>query len=173
MNEMENYEEALHKFYYAGTIKSLPLISWDFYGPYFDTLCGYCMDIISLRQLAEKNKWSYRKEFDSALFEKNQVIVVTDTKLTIVHATDNIVAMNGYRPQEILGKNPKIFQGPETCLATKKRIKSAINRKLPFEETVVNYRKDGSTYNCWIRGEPIFDTAGEFVNFIAYEKEVA
>jgi len=173
MNEMVQYEKALQKFYNSCNINTLPLISWDFYGPYFDMLRSYCEDIVALQQLAQRNNWSYDSEFDTALFEKNQVIVITDAKLKIVHSTDNIVTMNGYRPQEILGKNPKVFQGPKTCEATKKRIRLAINKKVGFEETVLNYRKDGSTYNCWIKGEPIFNAEGEFVNFIAYEKKVA
>lgn len=173
MNEINKYDEAAHKFYSAQAINSLPLISWDVYGPYFSMVCGYFNDILSLSDLAENNNWAYRKNFDDVLFEKDRVIVITDTKLSIVHATCNIFAMNGYRPKEVLGKKPKVFQGPKTCLDTTTRISIAVANKLPFEETLTNYRKDGSTYNCWIKGEPIFDTTGKLVNFIAYEKEVA
>ncbi|MFT5737705.1 MAG: hypothetical protein ACI9SG_002055, partial [Maribacter sp.] len=32
---------------------------------------------------------------------------------------------------------------------------------------------DGSTYNCWINGQPVFNKKGKLINFIAFEREVA
>jgi len=81
--------------------------------------------------------------------------------------------MNGHTLNEIKGKNPKNFQGEETSKKITATIAKAIKNEEPFEATVVNYRKDGSTYNCWIKGEPIFNKKGKVVNFIAYEREVA
>lgn len=173
MNEIKQYDEAAYKFYGLQDIKSLPLISWDQYGTYFNTVCEHYEDIVSLRRLAKNNNWAYHTEFEDALFDKKSVIVVTDVKLTIVHATNNMALMNGYKSKEVLGLKPKVFQGPETCVETTNRIRTAIVNKLPFEEIVLNYRKDGSAYYCWIKGEPIFDTAGKLVNFVAYEREVA
>jgi len=173
MHEMKQYDEAAHRFYVTQLIKSLPLTSWDLYGPYFNTVCGHFDDIFLLQQMAKDNKWGQHSEFEAELFDKNSVIVVTDVKLTIVHATKNIAVMNGYQPKEVLGRKPRLFQGPDTCTETTQRIRTAITNKLPFEETVLNYRKNGSTYYCWIKGEPIFDTAGKLVNFVAFEKEVA
>jgi len=81
--------------------------------------------------------------------------------------------MNGYSPKDIVGKKPNMFQGSETCPETTRSIRSAVQNKTPFEAIIINYRKDGSSYKCWIKGEPVFNTSGEVVNFIAYEKEVA
>ena len=81
--------------------------------------------------------------------------------------------MNGYTLNEIKGKTPRIFQGKETSSKVSATIGKAVKNKKPFEAIVVNYRKDGSTYNCWIKGEPIFNKKGKIVNFIAFEREVA
>lgn len=170
---MKEYDNAAYRYYSALDLKSLPLMSWDIYGLYFDILCKNYDDIIALLRLSEDNKWSHTSKFNEALLQKEQVILVTDTQLNIVHATHNIVQMNGYSPNEILGKRPKLFQGEGTSKETTGQIRKAIEERIPFEAVILNYRKDGSTYNCWLRGEPVFDTSGELVNFIAYEKEVA
>ncbi len=170
---MKEYDNAAYRYYSALDLKSLPLMSWDIYGLYFDILCKNYDDVIALLRLSEDNKWSYISKFNEALLQKEQVILVTDTQLNIVHATHNIVRMNGYSPDEIVGKRPKLFQGKGTSKKTTGQIRKAIESRMPFEAVILNYRKDGSTYNCWLRGEPIFDTSGELVNFIAYEKEVA
>ena len=171
--EIENYDAAANKFYNALNIKSLSINSWDIYASFFHEVCNSHNDINQLRKLAKKNKWSYLENFDEVLFQKKHVIVVTDQHLKIVHATQNIREMNGYRPEEIVGKKPKIFQGIGTCEKTSKAIGLAVSNKKSFEVKILNYRKDNSTYICWIKGEPIFNKTGEVVNFIAYEKEVA
>ena len=126
-----------------------------------------------LKNLAKSNKWAYTENFDEELMQKEHVIIITDPQLRIVHATQNILNMNGYKPEEILGKKPKMFQGVNTCQETSKNIGIAVRDMKPFEAVLLNYRKDGSTYKCWIKGEPILNKSGEVVNFIAYEKEVA
>ncbi|QLG45487.1 PAS domain-containing protein [Costertonia aggregata] len=173
MSEIKNYDRAAHKYYMSQNITGLPITSWDLFGPYFDTLCKNYNDLVAIRHLASENRWSYSSPIEENLIQDEQIIVITDAKLNIVHATNNISGMNGYTPQEILGKSPKMFQGEKTCRETQKHISKAIKESRPFEATVVNYRKDGSIYNCWIKAEPIFNEKGKVVNFIAYEKEVA
>lgn len=170
---MKEYDDALYRFSQALKLKNLPLISWDIYGLYFDSLCKNYDDIVSLTRLSKLHNWSYPFKFDEALLKKDQVVIITDIKQHIVYATHNITAMNGYLPAEIEGRRPNIFQGPLTDKKTTTRIKSAIRKRVPFEAVIVNYRKNGTTYKCWLRGEPIFDIGGELVNFVAYEKEVA
>ncbi|RKN82993.1 PAS domain-containing protein [Ulvibacterium marinum] len=173
MDEIKNYDTAAHKFYNSQIISSLPLISWDFHATHFQKVCKDHADVFQLKKLAQTNKWSTLLELDDKLIRQDYVIVVTDSHLKIVHATQNILEMNGYMPKEIIGKKPKMFQGKDTCTQTSEEIGRAVRQRKPFEAVVLNYRKNGSSYKCWIKGEPIYDIYGEVVNFIAYEKEVA
>ena len=167
---MKEYDNAAYRYYSALDLTSLPLMSWDIYGLYFDLLCKNHDDVIGLLRLSKDNKWAYTPKFNEALLQKEQVVLVTDPQQNIVYATHNIVYMNGYSSNEILGKKPKMFQGQRTSNKTTGDIRRAIEKRIPFEAVILNYRKDGSTYDCWLKGEPIFDTSGELVNFIAYEK---
>ena len=174
MYDIRNYDAAAHRFYSSQAITSLPLVSWDFHASHLQRIYRVSEDIALLQKLGQSNKWASLNELDGKLMqEANLVVVVTDIHLKIVHATQNIKEMNGYRPEEIIGKKPKMFQGPETSMTTSKNIGKAVREQKPFEAVVLNYRKDGSTYKCWIKGEPIYNISGEVVNFIAYEKEVA
>lgn len=174
MIELKNYDDAVERFRRKLKFNTLPVDSWDFYAQNFDKSCRSSGDVLGLTQLAAKNKWEISENiFEESIQKKNHVIVVTDTNLNIVYATQNIWQMNRYLPEEIMGKKPKIFQGEKTCQQTLKKISGAVREQRPFEENIVNYRKDGETYNCWINGRPVFNTSGELVNFIAFEKEVA
>lgn len=173
MKEFQNYDTAASSFYKRNQAKVLPILSWDLSGSYFDKTCKDFDDLRVLKSLALRNHWSYKNTFKEDFLDKQQVIVVTDPELKIVYATNNILNMNGYTPDEVKDKTPKIFQGKKTSSKTNAAISKAIRNREAFEATVVNYRKDGSTYNCWIKGEPIFNKKGQIVNFIAYEREVA
>ena len=81
--------------------------------------------------------------------------------------------MNGYEAHEVIGNSPKMFQGAKTDLQVSNEIRQSILNKLPFEKVIINYCKDGSTYNCHIKGFPIFNHKGEVTNFIAFEKIAA
>ena len=170
---MKNYDTAAHQFYTHQNLKSLPLKSWDIYSTYFSTLCDESRDLVILQDLAKENAWVTPIAFQEALVKHKQVIVVTDAQLNIVHATHNITQMNGYALEEIRGQKPKMFQGELTSKEVTKKIGMAVKNEEPFETVVLNYRKDGSQYKCWIKGQPLFDNRGKVVNFIAFEREVA
>ena len=139
----------------------------------FGALCKNFEEIKVLKNLAVSEKWEDTLFFEKEILENEHIVVVTDMELNIVHASEGIFEMNGYHPEEIMGKKPKMFQGEKTCKQTALRIKNAVLEQKPFEATVLNYRKDGSTYNCWIKGIPVRNYKGKVVNFIAFEREVA
>ena len=173
MKEIEHYDRAAHNYYKKQNFCALPLTSWDLFANEFKTTAEGLNDVVKFKKLAKENSWSSSISFRDEILDKNNVVVVTDPSLNIVHASQNIYKMNGYAIEEIIGKKPKMFQGKLTCKETANKIGNAVKSKIPFEATILNYRKDGSTYNCWIKGAPIKDNEGNVVNFIAFEKEVA
>jgi PAS domain S-box-containing protein len=126
-------------------------------------------DFKNLNQIALQSKWTSQ---DWGLREslQDQVVVVTDSKLKIVFASNNIVEMNGYNASEVIGNNPKMFQGVNTCSVTSNEIRIAIEKQLPFEKKVLNYKKNGEPYYCLIKGYPVFNNKGDLAHFIAFEK---
>lgn len=173
MKEIREYDFAAKKFYTKQDFTSLPLESWDLFANAFDALCNNLGELNVLRAMAHANNWKDSAFIETRLQEEPTVIVVTDAQLQIVHTSKEIYGMTGYRSEEIVGKTPKIFQGEKTCRDTANKIRKAIQEEQMFEATVINYRKDGSTYKCWLQGIPIKNTKGKVVNFIAFEKEVA
>lgn len=146
-----------------------PLLCWDIFIERYHRRLNLGGDIMALNKLAVKAKWQHNFDFDEQLIGNDKTILVTDPSLHIIYATANMPAMNGYNIQEVLGKTPKIFQGKETSENDRKLISQSVKNKLPFEATVINYRKNGDIYHCHIEGYPIFNLQGELVNFIAFE----
>lgn len=169
MTNFEHYENAIAEYHKNIRIKTTPVSSWDFHCFMINEMKNSFIDFNTLEQIATTHKWGENDwNIKSKLSE--EVIIVTDTNLSIVFASQNITKMNGYRPVEVIGKSPRMFQGKNTSTIVSKQIAQAIQLHQPFEKTVINYKKNGQTYICMIKGYPVFNQKGELSHFIAFEK---
>jgi hypothetical protein len=62
-----------------------------------------------------------------------------------------------------------MFQGHSSNVLTSSKIRKAIQQQ-PFEQTVVNYNKNGEIYICLIKGFPVFNIKGKLSHFIALKR---
>jgi PAS domain S-box-containing protein len=104
-------------------------------------------------------------------------VVVTDGQLAapgphILYVNTTLERMTGFDRSEILGKSPRIFQGPGTSLAARKRLARALRHGERHSTTMVNYRKSGEAYLCAIEVFPIIAPDGALINAVALEREV-
>lgn len=147
-----------------------PLMCWDiFMNSYYQKL--QLLDSLQrINRLAKRRKWKVEWDIEDQLLKKQKIIIVTDPSLIIRFASSNLVEMNGYNPDEVLGKSPKIFQGNATQTEVRIQIKEAIVKRMPFHGSIINYKKNGTSYNCIVEEYPVWNSAGTLVNFIAFEE---
>ena len=169
MNNFKQYDEAIARYHSSLNIKTVPVISWNFQHEFLGLIKNIFVDYNKLTTLASQSKWT-NNNWDLQSRLKEEVIILTDTKLNIVFASSNMIKMNGYVEAEVLGKSPKIFQGKSTDLIISNEIRTAISLEEPFEKTVMNYKKNGDVYACLIKGFPIFNGKGQLSHYIAFEK---
>jgi PAS domain S-box-containing protein len=118
------------------------------------------------------------RDLISALADDLDVgVVLTDGQLSppgphILYVNATFERMTGFNQDEILGKNPRIFQGPSTSLAARKRLARALRNGERHSTTLVNYRKSGEAYLCAIDVFPIIAPGGALINAVALEREV-
>lgn len=170
MGNLKQYDDAIANFHGSLRIKSLPIFSSDFHYEFLKEFKHSSLDLYNLKEMAFKNKWKLSSDWDINAPVKEEVIIVTDAKLTIVFASHNMVKMNGYLVKEVLGKSPKMFQGQVTDRIVSNEINLAIQSQQAFEKTVLNYKKNGEIYACLIKGYPIFNLKGQLSHYIAFEK---
>jgi PAS domain S-box-containing protein len=151
-------------------MKAGPLMSWDIFMSGYHRTMQRLDDWQKLKQLADEHAWRIDWDLEEMLVKQGKVALVTDTAQIIRFATDNMFDMNGYTPEEIIGKKPSIFQGDETSVQVRKEIRMAIQQLKPFRGTLINYRKDGTIYNCEVEEYPVFTIEKKHTHFIAFER---
>ncbi len=169
MKELLDYDNAVANYLEISKPNTYPLLSWDFHMQNLSKISNTILDVQSINAIKKTFNWNFDLDFEKEL-DKDVVVLVTNPNLEIIFSTQNIVKMNGYKSDEVIGKSPKMFQGEATCSKTSSEIREAIQQKVPFEKWVVNYKKNGEIYNCHIKGYPIFDKEGVLKNFVAFEK---
>lgn len=108
-----------------------------------------------------------RRLLQACMSQIHDVIIITEVDPLdppgprIVYVNEGVERMTGYRPDELLGNTPRIFQGPDTDRAALRRIRRALERREPIKEVLVNYCKNGSPFWNEIEIVPIPKSGAE------------
>jgi PAS domain S-box-containing protein len=102
-------------------------------------------------------------------------MVVTDPRQPdnpIVLANESFLEMTGYSGEEILGRNCRFLQGPDTDLDTIAEIRDAIAERREITTEILNYHRDGQQFWNQLLISPVFDSDGEIRFFFASQIDV-
>lgn len=99
-------------------------------------------------------------------------ILVTDAsaKGRIIYANKAFKKLTGYDPAEVVGKDPRMLQGPGTDRKVIERLSATLKAGGRFEGRAVNYKKDGTPFVMNWRMFPLKD-AGKIIAWVAIQRE--
>ena len=90
----------------------------------------------------------------------------------VVFANDSFCRLTGYAREEIVGRNCRFLQGPETDPETVRLIREAVDAVRPIEIDIRNHRKDGQGFWNRLLMAPVFDANGALTYFFASQVDV-
>ncbi len=105
-------------------------------------------------------------------------VLVTTAELDVpgpqvLYVNERFTAMTGYAPDDILGKTPRILQGPRTDRRTLDRLRADLSSGNAFRGRAVNYRRDGTEFELeWI-ADSVRDESGRITHYIAVQRDIS
>ena len=90
----------------------------------------------------------------------------------IEYANPAFTRMTGYTSDEVVGRSPRLLQGPNTDRAQLARMRAVLATGQPFQGEAVNYRKDGSEYVVEWLITPVRDEDGRIAHWISAQRDV-
>jgi PAS domain S-box-containing protein len=114
--------------------------------------------------------------FTAAFRSANMAMVVTDPHQAdnpIVMANDAFARLTGYSTQEVIGRNCRFLQGPNTDEATVRALQAALATGQGADVEILNYRKDGKPFWNSLVISPIRNASGEPTYFFASQSDIS
>jgi PAS domain S-box-containing protein len=122
---------------------------------------------------------SYRKKIEDELKELSLVakntsnyVIIADKEKKIKWVNESFLKVSGYTLQELIGKNPKIFQYEKTNPETISYIRTMLDQQEEVKAEILNRGKQGNEYWLELNIVPIKDEQGELSGYIAVETDI-
>lgn len=113
--------------------------------------------------------------FAAAVRATRMPMVITDPSQDdnpIIFCNEAFQTLTGYTREEIVGRNCRFLQGPDTDPAAVTQIRTAIAARTDIAVDILNYRKDGSTFWNALYLSPVRDEEGVVQFFFASQLDV-
>jgi two-component system, LuxR family, sensor kinase FixL len=113
----------------------------------------------------------------SAVEHFSYSVVITTAELNspgprIVYVTPAFCRMTGFTPEEIIGKTPRILQGPNTERTVLAKLRRHLSEGKSYSCELINYRKDRSEYLVHLTIDPVLDADGKITHWVAVQQDV-
>ncbi|KAG0602612.1 hypothetical protein M758_10G027100 [Ceratodon purpureus] len=105
-----------------------------------------------------------------------QSFVLADPNLPdmpIVYASDVFCELTGYSRDEVVGRNCRFLQGPETDPKAVQKIRNAIEKEQACTVKILNYRKDKTPFYNYLHVAPVRSSVGKVAFYVGVQLEVA
>lgn len=114
----------------------------------------------------------------TAVEATGEAILITSAELDepgprIEYANPAFTLMTGYEAHEVVGRTPRLLQGPRTERAVLDRMRAAMEAGERFRGEAVNYRKDGTTYVVEWLITPVRSADGRITHWVSAQRDIS
>lgn len=136
-------------------------------------LAVYFQDVTESRRLGQQLRL-----LETCVRHMNDMVLITEAEPQdepgprIVFANEAFVTHTGYSLEEVLGKSPRLLQGPKTSRRELDRVRAAMKNWQHVQVELINYTKSGDEF--WVEMDlvPIADSQGWYTHWVAVQRDV-
>lgn len=136
-------------------------------------LSGVLQDIT-----AQHDALTQLRLLETCVSRLNDIVIITEAESLdesgprIVFVNDAFERRTGYTRDEVIGKTPRVLQGPKTHRLELDRIGAALKKWQPVRSELVNYTKTGEEFWLELDIVPVANARGWFTHWVAVARDV-
>ena len=130
-------------------------------------------DISEQKQQAEQVRL-----LQSVVVNTNDAVLITEAEPIdepgprIIYVNEAFTQTTGYTLKEVLGKTPRILQGPRTNRQALAKVRKALTKWQPVTVETINYRKDGSEFWVEFSIVAVANKQGLYTHWISVQRDI-
>ena len=116
---------------------------------------------------------------ESVVVHANDAVLITDAEPIdgpagprVIFVNEAFTRMTGYAPAEIVGRTPRVLQGPKTDRAQLDTIRAALERWKPVRVELVNNHKNGDEFWVELSIVPVADARGWYTHWVSVQRDI-
>src|SRR3569623_1079450 len=134
---------------------------------------------VHLRDVTSRHKSQEQlRLLESSIARLNDIVIITEAGPfrepgpRIVFVNEAFEWRTGYSPEEVLGRTPRLLQGPATQRAELDRIRAAMEQWQPARVDLINYKKSGEPFWVDLEVSPVWDEARKLTHWVAVGRDI-
>ncbi len=115
---------------------------------------------------------------ESVVVTANDAVLITEAEPIdlpgprIIYVNDAFTRMTGYSAAEVLGRTPRLLQGPRSSRATLDRLRAALANWESITVELCNYHKDGTEFWVEFSIVPVMNANGWYTHWVSVQRDV-
>ncbi len=134
---------------------------------------------VHLRDVTERHKAEEQlRLLESSIARLNDLVIITEAGPfrapgpRIVFVNEAFERRTGYSPDEVLGRTPRLLQGPKTQRSELDRIRLAMEQWQPARVDLINYKKNGEAFWVDLEVSPVWNEARKLTHWVAVGRDI-
>ncbi len=126
----------------------------------------------------QKEEEQRLKLLETVITHTKDSIIITESDLSegkipnIVYVNPAFTKISGYESEEIIGKSPEVFIGPDSDIEEHNKLIKAIKNKEECQVETLSYKKDKESYWVNFNMLPVYDSEGELSHWVSIQRDV-
>ena len=134
---------------------------------------------VHLRDVTARHKSQEQlRLLESSIARLNDIVIITEAGPfsapgpRIVFVNEAFERRTGYSPEEVLGRTPRLLQGPGTQRRELDRIRAAMEQWQPARVDLINYKKSGEAFWVDLEVSPVWNEARKLTHWVAVGRDI-
>jgi len=134
---------------------------------------------VHLRDVTARHKsQELLRLLESSIARLDDLVIITEAGPfsepgpRIVFVNEAFERRTGYTPEEVIGRTPRLLQGPDTQRAELNKIRTAMEQWRPVRVDLINYKKSGEAFWVDLEVSPVWDDARKLTHWVAVGRDI-